>query len=174
MKRLIASIAVLLILTSYLLSCEKDDLCTDETPTTPGLVLEFYQNGNRDVVFPIDIAYYAGSNIVDPAGTQSSITLPLRADADSTELFLQYNRVSTGGVRTVNVDRFTVNYTRKQVYVSRACGYKTIYTLLPDSDTAPNPIVSDGPVTDGVWIRDFDILTTDITYDNEVHIKIYL
>lgn len=173
MKRLIACIAILILFTTYLISCEKDDLCTGDTPTTPGLVVEFYQADNSQLR-AIDVGYYivGDDKIVDPAGTQSKITLPLKPDADSVEWYLQYTSTSAGGVKTVNVDRFKISYTRTLTYVSRACGYKTTYKLTTNAPETPNPEVNDGPTKDGKWIKETVILTTDINNENEVHLKI--
>lgn len=176
MKRLIASIAVLLIITTYLLSCEKDDLCANGTPTTPGLVIEFYKKDNRDDLNSVtNFKYYVpGSNDtlpLNPALSVSKITLPLKTDKDEVTWALQYNYTNPLGVKSSNTDYFTVKYTRKETYVSRACGFKTTFTLLPETTGNPNPLIEAGD--DTPFIDDYTIVTTNIETENEAHIKIY-
>jgi hypothetical protein len=178
MKRLIASIAVLLIITTYLLSCEKDDLCANGTPTTPGLVVEFYKKGFTNELNPVTNFKYWVPGVesdtlpLDPTLSVSRIILPLRTDQDEVTWALQYNSTSPLGVKTSNTDLFTVKYTRKVTYVSRACGYKTTFTLTPATSGNPNPSVTDAdetPLIEG----DPVVVTPNIENENEVHVKIY-
>lgn len=174
MKRLIASIAVLLILTTYLLSCEKDDICAEGTPTTPGLVVEFYEEGSDDVPKSVtNFRYYVPGREDDmlppDKDTLTSVTkiiLPLRTDQDEVTWALRYN----AGTKS-NTDLFTVKYTRTNTYVSRACGYKTTFTLLPETNEAPNPLIEPG--SDGKLIEDYIIVNPNIENQNEAHVKIY-
>lgn len=170
MKRLIASIALLLILTSYLLSCEKDDICAEGTPTTPGLVVAFYKKGEDNVTNPVSNFKYWVPGINDTLGSVSEvdeIIIPLRTDQDEVTWALQYN-VGTKS----NIDLFTVKYTRKNTYVSRACGYKTTFTLNPPIVGNPNPSVTD--VDGKLFIEDDpEVVTPNIENQNEAHVKIY-
>lgn len=175
MKRLIGSIVVLLTLTIYLMSCEKDDLCADGTPTTPGMVVEFYKKGNS-VVNPVTnfVIYEQGSTKRDtlPPGT-TKWAFPLRTDADEVTWALEYNSI-VGNDTIKNTDLLTIKYTRTQTYVSRACGYKTTFTLLPATQGVANPLAQDivpgdTPLIDGDPI----VVTPNIENENEVHVKIY-
>jgi hypothetical protein len=171
MKRLIASIAVLLVLTTYLLSCEKDDICADGTPTTPGLVVEFYMKGEgTDIPKGASNFKYWVPGFEETLGTESEvnkITLPLRTDQDEITWALQYNE----GTKS-NTDLLTIKYTRKNIYVSRACGYKTTFTLIPETGGNPNPSVTD---VDGKLFIEGDpvVITPNIENQNEAHVKIY-
>jgi len=49
MKKLF-KITLLLIFTSSFSSCEKNDICAEETPTTPRLIIEFYDSINTSVL----------------------------------------------------------------------------------------------------------------------------
>ncbi len=176
MKRLIASIAVLLTIAIYLISCEKDDLCADGTPTTPGMVVEFYKAGNS-VVNPVTnfVIYEQGSAKRDtlPPGT-TKWAFPLRTDADEVTWALEYNSIASNNDTIKNTDLFTIRYTRTQTYVSRACGYKTTFTLLPATQGQPNPSVEDTVPADGAFIEgDPIVVTPNIENENEVHVQIY-
>jgi hypothetical protein len=177
MKRLIASIAVLLIITTYLLSCEKDDICANGTPTTPGLVVEFYKNGftntkNPQTNFKYWVPAIEGDTLpTDTLKSVDKIILPLPTDRDEVTWALQYNTTNPLGVKTSNTDLFTIKYTRKDTYVSRACGYKTTFVLNPATNGNPNPSVTD---EDGnTFIKNTVVVTPNIETENEVHVKIF-
>lgn len=96
----------------------------------------------------------------------SKLSLPLKTGADMVKYSFALNY---GAVPGENVDLFEVNYTRENVYVSRACGYKTVFTL---NDV--NPITySDNTNPDGTWIKNINIETNAIENENETHVKIY-
>ena len=181
MKRLIASATLLLALACYLIACEKDDICPEDTPTTPSLIIEFYDKDNRtELKNVINFKYFAeGSTDTIPVtepGVNTSfnrIEVPLRVDADVTKWGFIYSEQVTGGFIT-NTDFMEFRYDRNETYVSRACGYRTTFTLLPNTPESPNPVLSDAPEPDNLWIEDFDVETTNIQNEDEVHIKIYL
>ena len=179
MKRLLASIAVLLLITSYLMSCEKDDICAEGTPTTPGLVVEFYKKDNQSVLNPVshpttNIVYYVQESVKrDTLKSGSKLILPLKTDAHEVTWALEYNSTSSAGVKTTNTDFFTIKYTRKETYVSRACGYKTTFTLHPDTVENPNPLPTDPVSENALFIKDVVVVTPNIETENEVHVKIY-
>ena len=160
-------IVLLLLLTITFSSCEKDDVCTDET--TPRLILEFYDISNPANLKNVlnlkvtgegqtELGTYNGVNIVE---------LPLDITNDITKYSLILNSASSTGA---NEDFLQFNYTRQNVFVSRACGYKTIFEL----NATPNGVIkTDSTTPDGFWIQDINIVTTNIETENETHIKIY-
>jgi len=181
MKRLIGSVAVLMVLTYISLSCEKDDICPEGTPTTPGIIVEFYNKDNpEEAVNLINLKYYAVGETDtlpdvedDVTTTVNKIELPLRTNATTTKWGLMYTRrLSNGTFTPYNTDFIEFNYTTLETYVSRACGYKTTFELDPDDPQGSNPILSDN--ADGFWIDRFEVMTTNIENENEAHIKIYL
>jgi len=114
-----------------LFSCEKDDICSSETETTPRLLIEFYDTDNPENIKSVPHIRVQGvgndNTLEGLSGTSSanSIALPLRTDALITEYVItkDYDE-STGG----NPDILRITYNREDIYVSRACGYKTIFT----------------------------------------------
>ncbi|WP_294818535.1 DUF6452 family protein [uncultured Flavobacterium sp.] len=179
MKRLIGSVIVLLAITCFSLSCEKDDLCADGTPTTPSIIVEFYNKDNtEELVNLVNLKYYAvgeADTLPDPLATANRIELPLRTNATSTKWGLMYTRrLSNGTFTPYNTDFIEFNYETLETYVSRACGYKTTFMLNPDSPEGSNPLLTDSDDTDGFWIDDVEVLTTNIENKDEVHIKILL
>lgn len=152
-------------------SCEKDDICSDET--TPRLVIEFYQIGDLTVkqnVSNLKVIGYepASADTLDFNGV-SKIEIPLNLEATKTKYKFILNSTSTNPL-LINEDLLEFNYTLDKVYVSRACGYKTIMEL----NTTDGVLHSDAPPTNDFWIQEINIENNLITTENEIHIKIYL
>ena len=159
---------ILLVLSVTFSSCEKDDICDAATATTPKLIIEFY-----DILHPTVLKNVTnlavkevGSTSVIPFISESKIELPLKTNEDITKYSLILNSTD---VTIDNEDFLQFNYTRQNIFVSRACGYKTIFTLDP---TTPY-IKTETSTPDGYWIQNITVETSNITTENETHIKIY-
>ena len=160
-------VILLLLVTIFFSSCEKDDICDAATPTTPKVVVEFY-----DIANPTVLKNVVNLGVIAPGFTNgfgfnnvSKITVPLKTFQDASVLnFIQNG--SADPTTDDNLDEVTFNYTRKIEYVSRACGYKTLYTL-----DATNPIIvtADG----NNWIQSVTVSQPNIENENETHVKIY-
>ena len=148
-------------------SCEKDDICDTNTPTTPKIVIEFY-----DVANPTTLKNVTNLGVIAPGFTSgfgftatSKIKVPLKTFEDSSVLYFIQNG-SIDPTTDDNLDEITFNYNRKTVFVSRACGYKTLFTL-----NSTNPITVT-PDSDN-WIQSVVVSQPNIENENETHIKIY-
>ncbi len=176
MKRLIGSVSLLLVLSCYLLSCEMDDLCAEGTPTTPRIVLGFFSETNDVEARPVTRlqVFTEGSQDTIQLGTIAEVSLPLRTDGTATKWGLIYNRLDEGveGGVVPNADFLEFKYTTREEYVSRACGYKILFTLEDNTDLLPNPVLSDAG-GEGLWIDRTEVITTNIENENDVHVKVY-
>ena len=157
--------------------CEKDDICASTTPTTPRLVISFYDKDNPDNPKNLSnltakavgeenpiIFNEAGTEITKYETSGNSISLPLRLNSEITEYELTQNS-STPTLR--NTDNIIIGYSTNQIYVSRACGYKTNFRL-----NSENPVTRpSGDLSE--WINNLIIETTNIETENETHVKIY-
>ena len=159
---------LILVLSMSFSSCEKDDICDATTATTPKLIIEFY-----DVLHPTVLKNVTnlavkeiGSTTIIGFVSESKIQLPLKTNEDITKYSLILNSTD---VTIDNEDFLQFNYTRQNIFVSRACGYKTIFTLDP---TTPF-IKTETSTPDGYWIQNITVATSNITTENETHIKIY-
>ena len=173
-------ILLLLLVSVTFSSCEKDDVCTEET--TPRVVLEFYDITNnatlKNVVNLVVQADGAATPIVFNTALPvtdatrylfngNKLKLPLKIDDTTTKYSLILNSTSTTG--GVNEDFLQFDYAHQNVYVSRACGYKTTFNL-----NNPGGVTkTDAATPDSFWIKDINIITYNITTENETHIKIY-
>jgi len=168
MKRLTIVPAIFL-LALFSLNCEKDDICDPNTATTPKLVIQFYDATNPTVLKNVTQLSITSEGLADPVGVYngvSTVELPLKTTDDLTQYTFVLNSTDAA---TDNTDRVDFSYTRSNVFVSRACGYKTLFTF---ADT--NPILrTDAAVPDGLWIQNITVNQPNIENEDETHVNIY-
>jgi hypothetical protein len=161
-------IHIFLMLVAFSLSsCEKDDICSDET--TPRVVIEFYNISNPTVKLNVTNLKVTGVGQTEDLGVftaVSKIQLPLKTSEDVTKYSLTLN--STSDVLK-NEDFLEFNYLKNEVFVSRACGYKIVYNL----DASNGIVHTDSETPDETWIKNIFIENYSINTENETHIKIY-
>lgn len=175
MKKIVFITLSLLLALSFW-NCEKDDICAEGTPVTPRLIIEFYDTANPTVLKNVTnlrveetntdngVVFNETLEVTNEARYLSNgnkIAIPLKTFANVSEFdfILNYGDVSE------NTDAITFTYEREEIYISRACGYKTIFSL-----TENNPSVF--PVA-GYWIQNIEVMQPNIENENEVHVKIY-
>lgn len=170
----------LLLFTFGLSGCEKDDICEANTPTTPRLVISFYDILNPSIRTsvtrlkvtgeerPEAIVFNKNGREEDQYLTSSdSILIPLKTNEDSVTFTFVLNSGSANPALT-NTDKIKINYTRQNVYVSRACGFKTIYKL---NTQTPFEITDSG--SDALWLKQVQVQNPNIEFENETHVKVY-
>lgn len=173
-------IALLLVFTFGLSSCEKDDICDAATPTTPRLVISFYEfreptkakNVNNLMVIGEGqtegiIFNESAADTTKYVTNANTISIPLKTDANSTTYRFVYNSLSTVA-GAINTDILKFDYTHQNVYVSRACGFKTIFAL-----DALKPFEQTDPAADGLWMQQIFVKTLNVEFENETHIEVY-
>jgi len=146
--------------------CTRDDICPEETATTPLLQIEFKDITDR---------------------TQSKTVSALRVlinDADTLEVYLGESDTLVGiplntltaissfqfitdssDDTTANNDIITFTYSTEDIYVNRACAFKTIYN---DLEVAVEPEAGSNN-----WIQDFTLLKTTIEDETDAHLTIF-
>ncbi|KFF05910.1 DUF6452 family protein [Flavobacterium reichenbachii] len=183
-------ISFLLLFTFGLSSCEKDDICDADTPTTPRLVISFYLYKDPQTAANVKNLKVIGEGVESGEGiifnengtdvtkyltNASTISIPLRTDADTVTYSFILN---SGNTIATNTDILTFNYSRNTVYVSRACGFKTTFNLLtnnPAGNPPTTPFVrTDSPAADGFWMEAVQVIESNIESENETHIKILI
>jgi Family of unknown function (DUF6452) len=177
MKKIIIA---LLLLLSVFYNCEKDDICSETTPTTPKLIIRFYDissqeetknvTGLRVTAFDENNTEVLISNL--NVVTADSINLPLRTDADLTKFVFhkEYDiddndtpNDTSDDIILGNPDTITITYQREDVYVSRACGFKAIYNDLQTN------LESDA----NNWIVSVEVINTVVENETTAHVKIF-
>ena len=75
------------------ISCERDDICSESTATTPSLIIDAYDAESTDDLLAVnDLLVYGIDNEEILSGyevvTEYQIILPLKTDADTTQFAL--------------------------------------------------------------------------------------
>lgn len=149
-------------------NCEKDDICEQGTPTTPRLIVEFYDNGNPSVKKAVTNLALSNAAVTDTLvfNGVSKIQVPLKTNDQSVVYHLTYDYHNTTP-SLINTDEVTLNYTHNDIFISRACGYKTVYKL----NDNPNGMVLTTDASN--WIKEINIQKFVLENENETHVKIY-
>ena len=156
-------------------NCEKDDICDANTVTTPRLIISFYDITNSTVLKNVtnlkiigegmeEGIEYNGSTLINSNG----VAIPLKTNTDVTtfRFILNYGNANTA---LVNEDILQFDYTRENIFVSRACGFKTLYTLDPLQPYTH----TDAATADQKWIQYIAVKKSAINNENETHLEIY-
>lgn len=152
--------AILLIITTICLSnCERDDICASSTPTTPRLIIEFYDATDQENLknVPNFTVYGVDPDLAIPDDDDNSSAillepfeserlfnrsiniakLPLivgNEEEETTVRFIMERRtdlrLDEDNSTESNIDIVEISYVPEFVYVSRACGFKSIFTNL--------------------------------------------
>jgi hypothetical protein len=161
----------LLLFVFLLVGCEKDDICDANTPTTPRLVIEFYDfNASTETLKNVTNLGVIAPSFIEGIGFNgvNKIQVPLKTTEDTTTLRFIQNGSDTN-LTNDNEDILKFNYSRNEVYISRACGFKTLFTL-----NTTSPIVPTEPFSSASsWIKNIVIVKANLENENEVHIKIF-
>lgn len=179
MKKIVAAVFFVVF---FLASCEKDDICDPATPTTPRLILHFFDKNNISVSRRTTNLKIIGDGFADTepllnrtgeaTWNDTLVYLPLRVNENSTKYKLILNADDNNATND-RTDILEINYTRNDIYISRACGFKTVFNLggnpLQDSfiiNNIPN-------TTTGDWLTDVQVIQSQINDENEAHIQIF-
>ncbi len=137
-----------------LFSCEKDDICVEQI--TPKLIIRFYNDEDRGQLKELSNTYVwaVGKDSITDYSNESldSIVLPLNLAENITKYVIENNAIR---------DTVEFNYSRNDIFVSRSCGYKTIFDNLAVGNTT------------NLWIKDTEIINSTIENETTTHINIY-
>lgn len=151
MKKILLFLLAITILTA----CQ-DEFCTEAV--TPELVVRFYDKDSiNESTKTIDLIVnvYELDSLFDGDSSIDSLYLPINTITNT----VTYNLSILDSLDSD--EALTINYTTEDQYVSKACGYKTVFKNFTIQ------------ATQNSWIDSIVQLKTEITDDNEAHIKIY-
>lgn len=182
LKRHIILISAIALVTFIFWSCEKDDICSEATATTPHLIIRFYDINNQDNTKQVRQLEIKGlddneipveGNPILARTNTDSILLPLRFQEEgviTTTRFELKKDADFGDNENpnndFNIDILEVRYTPEFIYVSRACGYKSIFDIGTTGGISRD-------MDDSNWITNFEILNETIDNENAAQIIIY-
>ncbi|ANW95631.1 hypothetical protein AXE80_04765 [Wenyingzhuangia fucanilytica] len=141
----------LAILTAALTSSCQDEFCLD--PTTPNLIIRFY---DKDVVTEkksIELKVWVENKDTIYNGVSTdSIYLPIDTKNSSVVYHIKSDDIT---------EDITLSYTVEDKFVSKACGFKSIFNNITVN------------TTNNGWLNSFTTTTSDITNQNQAHVKIF-
>ena len=158
-------ITLLLFTTLFLWGCTRDDICPDDTQTTPLLVIKFMDISNPTQVKAVDnlritLANTSQTEIV-PATTDTLYKIPLNPITTSVD----YNFTKGYEGTEPNTDAFNVTYQRgADIYINRACGFRTSFTDIEAT------IQAEGSAN---WMLGNSINNTTVENEDITHITIF-
>jgi hypothetical protein len=176
------TVAILLFITFLFAACEKDDICDPSTSTTPRLVVQFFDNNNISLTRNttnlkiVDDAISDAAPLLNEAGgntwNDSVVYLPLRVNENTTKFKLTLNADDNDATND-KTDVLQINYTKNDIYISRACGFKAQFNLFGNPQQQP-VILNDNPAAiEGNWIKNIQVIQSQINDENETHVKIF-
>ena len=161
-------------------ACEKDDICAENTPTTPHLIIRFYDLADTEEFKNVSGLFAYGlddnnnaiplENII--VSSTDSIVIPLLTDMVSTRFVLHKDYGidnngtpddETDDILLGNPEIITLNYEPEDVYVSRACGFKTVF----------NTIIFNVTIDGDNWILNSEVSNTTVENENAAHVKVF-
>lgn len=159
MKKYAFLIAILSILIS---SCEKDDFCTNPK-ATPKLVLRFFdKDANSDLknVERLSVIAQGKTDSLFTNQTTDSIAIPLNTLTNLTVYTLKMNNTDET-IANNKVSTLTIQYTPKEDFVSRSCGFRIIFNDVSINES-------------GDWINNLSTTSiTTIDNENNAHVKVF-
>ncbi len=152
-------------------SCEKDDICADSTPDTPQLIIRFFDATNVEELKSVPNLRVVAvrdedlASLGDPVATDS-IAFPLRTQELTTRYLLINNSATDDdGNETGTIDTLDITYTRSDVFVSRACGFRANFELTDVSSPDTERWIAADPA--------IEIVNTTIENEFAAHVKIF-
>jgi len=134
-----------------IVSCENDDFCSEET--TPRLVISFYDKDDPETYKQVPIYVWADKkDSIYKLKIVDSILVPLNTGSNSV-----IYKLSTTNI----VDQLDFSYITEDVYVSKPCGYKSIFKNLTIDASTNN------------WINSIEISNSTIENETIAHVKVY-
>ena len=173
----IKPLLLICLLTMVFNACERDDICAESTPTTPHLVIRLYDIANPESTknaFGFRAQGVGNDNALSNYNvvTADSIVVPLKTFENSTQFMFHIDyEIDDNGtpddesddIILGNEDIVTITYDTEEVYVSRACGFKTVFTITDfviESDTDN-------------WMLSLDRINDNIDNENAAHVQIF-
>ncbi len=154
---------IILLIGSFISSCEPDDICLTSIPDTPKLIIGFYDasSGLKKEVNNLKIR---GINSELPYlfQTTDSIAIPLK----NLEKITSYSFIKNSKENikdSGNDDHVLINYQYNHIYISRACGYMSNYDL--DKIIVENDSIN--------WVVKSEIISSAINDEKAIHVKIF-
>ena len=165
MNRLVKYFLVLGVICFNFSSCERDDICPAAEPTTPFLIVQFFDFNDPENNKVVQSLSYVvdGSTDTISLGTTDSIALPINTNSNETKIQLISN---TDNETFTNADTVDFIYQVNDVYINRACGFKATFTNFSAVRVIEDP-------TSDNWIRSISVEQINVENEENTHVFIF-
>jgi len=158
-----------LVFTFFLLytfaGCTRDDLCAEDTATTPLLQIQFKDITDRlqnKAVSSLRVLVI-GTDTVEAFQGESDTLVGIPLNTLTTRSEFHFIANSNDSINA-NTDILSFTYSTQDIYINRACAFKTIYNDL-QADLEPEIGTN--------WIEDITLLKTNVEDETEPHLTIF-
>lgn len=137
------------------IGCEPDDICESSIPDTPALIIRLYDANQPDQLKPVNSLTARGQGVETLLVFEQtdSIALPLRTTQNQSDYVLTIEGLE---------DMMLTEYSTSDKYISRACGFKTLFSI--------NNIQIEEPKN---WIQSIELIDSQVVHDSIAHVKIF-
>ncbi|AFL82298.1 hypothetical protein Aeqsu_2851 [Aequorivita sublithincola DSM 14238] len=153
-------IIVLILIIFAFKGCTKDDICPEDTATTPNLIIVFNDianpaNRKKVEVLTVTTDDENAYEVLKLVSTDT-IVIPLNTNSDTTKYVFRKSIIVNTDTTKID-DNVMFIYDRKNGYVSRACGFKTEFDNLREEVT-------------NNWIEDVMVNRNTVNDENSAHV----
>lgn len=162
---LIKKIFVICFTIIALYGCEKNDLC-DGVSQTPRLHIEL-----RDLFAPenpktanlVELHYGNTNNFIEYKNT-ATLYIPISPMHNQAEWTIKLYHLDNANEKTLlGEEKFNFTYTPKNIYISKACGFRTQFEAFSYQRQQTNT----------QWIKGIDLTTNTISNETDIHFLLF-
>ncbi len=153
---IISRVLKILLTILVVISCEKDDICLEESESTNRITIGFIDYNSKNIK-NINLTYIKGvisDSILSEEFSGNELKLPLMVNSDSTQFILEQNKIK---------DTLTIFHENIHQYLNRSCGFKSNFVIKPETEVSKSL----------AWIREVTIEQDSIFNEEKTNIFIH-
>ena len=146
----------ILLLSLFIISCEKDDICIEGSDNTNRITIGFLDNETKNLtgITLINVKSIENDSIIHEEFSGGSIKLPLKVNSNKTQ-FIFDNKEAT--------DTLTIYHQSIHQYLNRSCGYKSNFLIKTQTEITKKT----------GWIREITVVKDSIFNEEKTNIFIH-
>ena len=146
----------ILLLSLFIISCEKDDICIEGSDNTNRITIGFLDNETKNPtgITLINVKSIGNDSIIHEVFSGGSIKLPLKVNSNKTQ-FIFDNKEA--------IDTLTIYHQSIHQYLNRSCGYKSNFLVNTQTEITKKT----------GWIREITIVKDSIFNEEKTNIFIH-
>ena len=146
----------ILLLSLFIISCEKDDICIEGSDNTNRITIGFLDNETKNPtgITLINVKSIGNDSIIHEVFSGGSIKLPLKVNSNKTQ-FIFDNKEA--------IDTLTIYHQSIHQYLNRSCGYKSNFLVNTQTEITKKT----------GWIREITVVNDSIFNEEKTNIFIH-